>query len=402
MGSLMEERVSIDLKLYTEGRAKFYASDLDRLEKLGLGYTNAEIFYNPKMVVNRDIAVAALRWMVSNGKNTALDLMAASGVRSIRFALETDVSNVLANDRDPLCVAIIRKNVLLNDVRDKVSVSCEDANLLAERLSVEGNRYWFVDLDPFGSPVPFLSSAIKAVRNGGVLAVTATDEPPLFGIKRDKLLRAYGVWGRKTEYCKEFGLRALIGYVVREAAKRDLVIRPLLGHVTGHYVRAYLSLDRGAEKATSLLQEDMGWIEHCFNCGIRSVVQGMFEIPEKYCSECGSKLTLMGPLWISDFVNPEIVQRILGLIPEESSGYRVARRILTLLIEEVGTPPFFYSLERESSRLRLPTPSTQKVIQELRALGYKAARSHVDEKGIKTNAPLSRIREIIIHLSGKR
>ncbi len=398
----MEERVSIDLKLYTEGRAKFYASDLDKLKRLGLDYTNAEVFYNPKMVVNRDIAVAVLRLLVSEGKDTALDLMAASGVRALRFALETEVSRILANDRNPLCAAIIQRNVLLNNVREKVKVSCDDANSLAERLCTQGDRYWFVDLDPFGSPIPFLSSTLKAVRNGGVLAVTATDEPPLFGIKRDKLLRAYGVWGRKTDYCKEFGLRVLIGYIVREAAKRDLTARPLVGHVTGHYVRVYLSIERGAKKANNLLRESMGWIEHCPTCGNRSFIKGMSEIPDKgFCTECGSKLIPMGPLWIDDFVDVEVGKKILELIPKESIGFKESGKILATLIEESGLPPFFYSLEKESSGLKLPTPSTRDVLRELRSLGYKAVRSHINEKGIKTDAPLSQLKKIINRLSSK-
>ncbi len=399
----MERRKSIDLKLYTEGKAKFYASDLDRLETLGLDYTSAEIFYNPRMVVNRDIAVAVLRWLVSNGKDTALDLMAASGVRALRFAMETDASRVLANDRNPLCVAIIRRNVLLNGLRKRVRVSCYDANLLAEKLSVEGDRYWMVDLDPFGSPVPFLSSAMKAVRNEGILAVTATDEPPLFGIKRDKLLRAYGVWGKKTEYCKEFGLRVLIGYAVREAAKQDLVARPILGHVTGHYVRIYLLLYRGAEEANELLKEGMGWIEQCFNCGNIGLVRGMSEIPERgVCIDCGSELVPMGPLWISDFMNVEIAKEVLELLPVESIGFKVSNKILTTLIEESGLPPFFYSLERESSRLKLPTPPTNDVLKELRSIGFKAVRSHINDKGVKTDAPISKLREMISHLSSRK
>jgi len=398
----MEGEISIDLRLYTEGKAKFYASDLRKLESLGLNYARAEIFYNPRMVVNRDIAVAVLRWLVSDGKDTALDLMAASGVRALRFALETGVSRVLANDRNPLCAAIMQKNVLLNNVRKKVKVSCKDANALAEILCVRGERYWFVDLDPFGSPVPFLSSAIKAVRNGGVLAVTATDEPPLFGIKRDKLLRAYGVWGKKTEYCKEFGLRVLIGYIIREASKQDLAAIPILGHVTDHYVRTYLKINKGAEEAKTLLRDNMGWIEHCFRCGSRNFVRGVLEIPERRsCAECGSELALMGPVWISDFIELETVKKISKLIPRESVGYMKSRKILTTLAEEYEMPPFFYSLEKESSKLKLPTPPTDRVLRELRSLGHRAVRSHINSKGIKTDAPISQIREVISHLSSK-
>jgi tRNA (guanine26-N2/guanine27-N2)-dimethyltransferase len=176
-----------------------------------------------------------------------------------------------------------------------------------------------------------------------------------------------------------------------------------LGHVTGHYVRIYLSVYRGAEEANELLKEGMGWIEQCFNCGNIGFIRGISEIPEKgICSDCGSELVPMGPLWISDFVNVEIAKEILEQLPKESAGFKTSNKILTVLIHETELPPFFYSLERVSSRLKLPTPPTNDVLRELRSLGYKAARSHISDKGIKTDAPISQLREIISHLSGKK
>lgn len=37
------------------------------------------------------------------------------------------------------------------------------------------NAFDAVDLDPYGSPVQFLDSAVQAVSEGGLLMVTATD-----------------------------------------------------------------------------------------------------------------------------------------------------------------------------------------------------------------------------------
>ena len=38
-----------------------------------------------------------------------------------------------------------------------------------------------VDLDPYGSPVPFLDAALQSVRDGGMLMVTCTDLAVLSG-----------------------------------------------------------------------------------------------------------------------------------------------------------------------------------------------------------------------------
>lgn len=62
-----------------------------------------------------------------------LEGLAASGLRSIRYALELDgVSRIDANDLDPTVVESMRRNVHMNgpDVEAKVQPHCSDARLL--------------------------------------------------------------------------------------------------------------------------------------------------------------------------------------------------------------------------------------------------------------------------------
>lgn len=87
----------------------------------------------------------------------------------------------------------------------------------------ENFRYFdFLDLDPFGSPVEFLDTALRSVRRNGVLAVTATDTGVLCGAYRNACLRKYLAEPIRGPLCHEAGLRILIGTVVRYAAKYDL------------------------------------------------------------------------------------------------------------------------------------------------------------------------------------
>ena len=44
-------------------------------------------------------------------------------------------------------------------------------------------------VDPFGSPVPFIQSAIRGCRRKGILAITATDTAPLAGAHAPKCRR---------------------------------------------------------------------------------------------------------------------------------------------------------------------------------------------------------------------
>jgi len=62
-----------------------------------------------------------------------LEGLAASGLRSIRYALELDgVSRIDANDLDPTVVESMRRNISMNgpDAQAKVQPHCSDARLL--------------------------------------------------------------------------------------------------------------------------------------------------------------------------------------------------------------------------------------------------------------------------------
>ena len=47
------------------------------------------------------------------------------------------------------------------------------------RTSVLSQGWHWIDIDPFGSPVPFLDTAIQALARRGVLEVSATDTAAL-------------------------------------------------------------------------------------------------------------------------------------------------------------------------------------------------------------------------------
>jgi tRNA G26 N,N-dimethylase Trm1 len=77
-----------------------------------------------------------------------LEGLAASGLRSIRYALELDgVSRIDANDLDPTVVESMRRNIHMNgpDVEAKVQPHCSDARLLMLQnpyVSVFGLMRW--------------------------------------------------------------------------------------------------------------------------------------------------------------------------------------------------------------------------------------------------------------------
>ncbi len=389
-------RITVSLAEYEEGAVRFYASDLEELERLGLAYTKARVFYNPDMRSNRDIAVAVASLL--GEEVVAADIMAASGVRALRLAAEAGAA-VIANDRNPLAYHAIRLGIRRNGLEGSVDAWLMDANLASLSLKESGGVD-YLDVDPFGTPSPFLWAAVGAVRIGGILAVTATDTPVLYGVYPDKLFRVYFAHGRKVEFHKEAGLRILAAYAARVAAVYDLAVRPVLAHATRHYARVYFRVERGATKASESLREMLGWVSYCLRCGWRMIQQGRYPPKEESCPRCGSRLEKLGPLWVGDILDEGVVKPTLKKLNECVWFSEEAREIVESLSQELGMPPLYYDLDLLASRRKLPSPSPRAAVKALRSRGFRASLVHCEKKSIKTDASIGEIEEVVRDLVG--
>jgi len=357
----------------------------------------APVFYNPAMRLNRDIAVLCLRVFIKRSGRPAriCEPLCGCGVRGIRFALEAqDVAEVVMGDLNPNAVLLAEENVRRNDVAHLVSVSRSDANVLLTSLSAPGGRCDLIDLDPFGSPSPFMDSAVRALRNGGLLALTATDMAPLCGVHKEACMRKYGGVPLRVGYCKELALRLLLGALARVAASHDMGIRPLLGHATDHYVRAYCIIERGQGKANKSVSE-LGYVLHCPSCLEREVRKGLAIPLEEECPSCGSRRQISGPLWAGGIFDPSFCRDLLGELGGTPWVGRRARKLLSTILEEAEGPPTYFPIHRICDALQTTTPPIDRLVEELRARGWFASRTHFDPQGIRTDAPARELVKLI-------
>ena len=63
---------------------------------------------------------------------------------------------------------------------NKVLVTSDNTNMFVFSTFMYQHRsnkskFHCIDLDPYGSPVPFIDAAVQSVSDGGLLMVTATD-----------------------------------------------------------------------------------------------------------------------------------------------------------------------------------------------------------------------------------
>jgi len=379
-----------------EGSVKVVVPKLKVLAK------KAPVFYNPLMKLNRDIAIAALQiyQKMLSRKLLVCEPLAGCGVRGIRFATEVrGIRQVVINDLNPEAVKLAKFNVRRNGLLDKVQVENTDANTLLSIHSAPAQRFDYVDVDPFGSPAPFIDSAIRALRSGGLLGLTATDVAPLCGVHPQSCLRKYGGRPLRTEYCHELAIRLLIGCLVLTAAKHDVGSRVLLCHSTNHYVRAYVIVThsvRGANRSVS----KMGYILHCFNCYYRKIAVGITRQFVDSCPECGRKLSVAGVLWLGKLFDEDFCLKIRdGIKMKRSTEEMRLKKLLDTILEEVDGPPTYYVIDRICDRYDLPIPPTHKIISELRVAGYRATHTHFHARGVRTDAPAKDFVEIVKRLS---
>ena len=356
----------------------------------------APVFYNPKMEFSRDIAVLVLRTFAKarKGPIQICDPLGGLGARGIRYAKEVEgIEKSIICDLNHDAIPIINRNVALNGVESIVEVEEKDANLLLSEHAEPGKRFDFIDVDPFGTPTPFVDSAMRALKNKGVLAITATDTAPLCGVHSKACVRKYGAIPLHNEFCHETGLRIMIGTALREVLKYDFGIEVLLSYSIDHYFRAYLRAVMGAKRGDSSASL-MGYILHCQECGWRGTARLNAQLPCS-CEKCGKPLRRGGPLWCGNLVDREFLKT---LVEQDHSDLNTKMRIdkfFSLLMSEFDKPLSFYVLDRISSRLRCDVPAIGKVLQRLQDLGYDSSLTHFHPKAIKTNAPLEVISAII-------
>lgn len=358
--------------------------------------SRAPVFYNPVMEFNRDLSVIVFRayQRLVNHEIRVCEPLTSQGIRGIRYAKEIDgVSKILLSDINFHAYELAQHNIKLNMLEDKITLKHKDANCVLSCHASPKNRFDVIDIDPFGTPVPFLDSAFRALRNKGLIAVTATDLAPLCGVHSKACVRKYGGKPMRTEYCHELAIRLLAGCMASIAAQHDIGIEFLFSHSSDHYIRVYAQIGYGCKKADESLR-NTGYIMHCFSCLHRETSQQPFGCLA--CPECGAKMDYAGPLWIggildSNFVEAVIVENASVVFKNNS---KISKLLLALKVE-VDMPISYYVLDRISKKLNLPGPSTQSFLSALRDNGFLAQPTHFNTRGIKTDASALMMQKIL-------
>ncbi|MFB6301271.1 MAG: tRNA (guanine(26)-N(2))-dimethyltransferase [Haloferacaceae archaeon] len=365
----------------TEGGLSFVVEEARDGASEGAG---AGVFYNPTQELNRDVTVAVLRAYREREPRaeTYVDATAASGIRGVRAA---DAGYaVTCIDRDPDAVALARRNFERNGLGGEVTE--RDANAALQELGGVD----VVDVDPFGSPIPFADAALSNARD--LVCVTATDTAPLCGAHFDAGVRRYSAVPRNTDYHPEMGLRVLCSALVRTAARYDAAARPVLSHVSRHYARTYLELDHSASAANDAV-DDLGHVHHCQDCLVRSAERGLLADVPDACPACGSARTVTaGPLWLGPVRDREFTAAVREAVTDEMGTASEARDLLATVAAELDTPTH-YDQHRLCRLWGRPASAMDDFLGALRAADHEATRAHYGGTTFKSTASVPEMRE---------
>lgn len=111
------------------------------------------------------------------------------------------------------------------------------------------DRFRVVDIDPYGSPAPYIDAAIQCVDDGGLLLVTCTDMAILCGNHPETCYTKYGSMSLKFPACHEQALRIVLRSIESHANKYGRYIKPLLSLSIDFYVRLIVQVFSGPLQA---------------------------------------------------------------------------------------------------------------------------------------------------------
>ncbi len=332
----------------------------------GPGIKQGLPFYNPAMQLNRDLSICVVQWLL-NSRNRPLHLLdglSASGIRGVRFLHElTGNFEVTINDWSSDAYDLIKKNI------EFISSSKGHATNENIHTLLSTQHFDYVDIDPFGSPAGYIDSAIRGCKHLGIIACTATDTAALCGTYPNVCHRRYASTPLHGIVMHEIGLRILLGFLGREAAKHDKGIIPILCYTTDHYMRIYVQLHNNINVANITMND------------IRTIPS--IEI----YPHMGEKKRHIGPLWMGQLHNAQALRSIRSILFSKTLGTKnVLIKLLDLLEDESEAPPFFYTTDSIGSQVHCSPPPLNSLMQMIKDKGYDVHRTHFHPCGFKTTA----------------
>ena len=393
---VLEGRTEHRLPPTKEGRSEI---QLERHGKGPADRAHRSAFHNPAMADCRTRSVLLMDYMLDDEwfnkpKIHTIDALCATGSRINRWLTELSPDKakrlqITGADLDEDALAYARENC------PGVEFRHEDS-----RQVLLSSGWQWVDIDPFGSPVPFLDSAMQSSARRAVMEITATDTAALTGSSASACLRRYGAKIRTDEMAHDSALRLLMATVARTAAQHDRCVIPLLSSWDSHHIRVSIKVHRSIQ-AANVLEDQLGWrvamptndeLQASTKSGLHPQGdegnQPFCLLPFSYPIRRDDK-RISGPLWTGPLFDQDVlasmtVERAIALCGEDAEpavrhwvGESELATVPSLIITDML--PKFCAVTGP--------PKIVDLIAGLKDAGYSAAVARWGAPAIRTDAP---------------
>lgn len=352
------------MQIINEGAIRLKAPKTEKISK------EMEVFYNPIMSLNRDISILLLNSVDKDGMQIA-DILAATGVRSIRMLKELNngkIKKIYINDFDKKSVELIKQNLRLNKIQYKDNSKLSITNQEASFFLLNSSGFDYIDIDPFGTPNPFIDAACRRIARGGILAVTATDTSALCGTFPKACLRKYWALPKKDAVMHETGLRILVRKIQLIGAQYNKALTPIFSYSKEHYMRIFLRNEKGKGKADEILK-----LHEMFNDA--------------------------GPMWIGSLWDPELAGKMHNNMIKHNTfkkNKELTKFLRTIKEESKISSLGFYDLHDicEKHKIR-KLRKKEVIISQIRKSGCKASETHFKCEGIRSDISAEKLAKLL-------
>lgn len=387
-----------------------------------------KVFYNPAMSGSRTRSVMLMKHIIDSGylgdsEIYVIDGLAASGLRARRWLneLPEEYANRL---RVTICDMNEKsiKRALENHQKfppknEKGVLNHKQGDL---RTVVLDQGWHWVDIDPFGSPMPFLDTAMQSLAKKAILEISATDTAALAGSSKTALMRRYGARINPDNLAHDSGLRVLMACIARTAAKHDRYAEPILSVWDSHHLRISLKIRKSVEEANEL-EKMLGW--RISKPNKKEVVSSMKEgLTPKSSTEnlpmhCFLPLSypvnrkdrrISGPLWIGPLGDSNVMasfteEEVISICTKEFDSknpmnwgereHELEKRKIIRSIKNIRNESeiieggsLILTDDLASWRNVGSPPSPKKMVEIINQKGFKAGLSHYPKPSFRTNA----------------
>jgi len=381
----------IVLRLIREGSTNLYVPDPFYYKKGKTDYlpSTLPVWYNPKMEINRDITILALATFFYENEDdiTYIEALAGTGVRGFRVINELkkifgERLRVVINDINPFACKLMKFNAEVFKYEENLEITCQDANLmLLTYRKKSGNPISAIEIDPYGSPMPFIPSAAQIIRGReGLILASSTDLAPLFGKYPESALRKYAVRLKKTKFDAEIAARALIYSIGKEFTIYSKRFAPLFVLYYDGFIKVIGVVKKGKIPANQFWH-NIGW----FHYSPKNIFNSSFS--RELCANHREEVETLGPVWIGTLCDTSFCEKMLDVLKTLEIDPRNKERLEKFIRWSIAgcDLPLYIDIHEICKMYKLKTKPIDVVLEELKKEQIRATRTFFNYNAIKVD-----------------